>query len=129
MTFSLEAINHLFIHSNNTRAPKVGRKSQATRSKMDHSDEMAAEFVFKKSDQHQQGGCVRRWATREEEATAEQVFFHTPRFEDGFRGGAETPSFKTAITDKDKILAKIIKAAKEGDKEKTEQADGGDRLG
>jgi hypothetical protein len=27
------------------------------------------------------------------------------------------------------ILAKIIKAAKEGDKEKTEQADGGDRPG
>ena len=41
----------------------------------------------------------------------------------------ETPSFKTTITDKDKISAKNIKAAKEGDEKKTEQADGGDRPG
>ena len=59
-------------------APKVVRKGQTTSSKMDHSDEMAAEFVFKKSDQHQQGEGVRGWATREEEATADQVFFPYP---------------------------------------------------
>ena len=34
-----------------------------------------------------------------------------------------------ACHDKDKISAKNIKAAKEGDKKKTEQADGGDRPG
>ena len=59
--------------------PKVVRKGQTTSSKMDHSDEMAAEFVFKKSDQHQQGEGVQGWATREEEATADQVFFSIPR--------------------------------------------------
>ena len=51
--------------------PKVGKKGQATSSKMAHPDEMAPKFVFKKSDQHQQGGCIRGWATREEEAAAE----------------------------------------------------------
>ena len=71
----------------------------------------------------------RGWATREEEAAASQVFFPYPEVSRRLQGRAETPSFKTTITDKDKISAKNIKAAKEGDEKKTEQADGGDRPG
>ena len=58
--------------------PKVGKKGQATNSKVAYPGEMASKFVFKKSDQHQQGGCIRGWATREEEAAASQVFFPYP---------------------------------------------------
>jgi len=61
-------------------APKVGKKGQASSSKMAHLDEMEPKFVFKKSEQHQQGGCIRGWATREAAADMDgrQVFFPYP---------------------------------------------------
>ena len=37
---------------------KLEKVGQATNSKMDHQDEMAAKLVFKKSDQHQQEECI-----------------------------------------------------------------------
>ena len=50
---------------------KLEKKGQATSLKMAHLDEMEPKFVFKQSDQHQQGGCIRGWATRKEEAAAD----------------------------------------------------------
>ena len=107
--------------------PKVVRKGQTTSSKMDHSDEMAAKFVLKKPDQHQQGGCIRGWATREEEAAASQVFFHTPRFEDGFRGGrrhrASRPPSPTRTRFRQKISRRPKKATRRRRSRPTEVTD------
>ena len=72
---------------------------------------------------------IRGWATSEAEAAADRFFFTHPGVQRRISGRPKAPSFKATITDKDQSSAKITKEVKEKDKEETEQAGGGDRLG
>ena len=58
-----------------------------------------------------------------------KFYSHTPRFEGGFRGGQRHRASRPPSPTRTRFWKKNIKAAKEGDKEKTEQVDRDDRPG
>ena len=109
-------------------APKVRKGGQVTNPRTDHLDEMATKFVFlnlassNKEDVSEDGRQVKRRQVK--------YLFSTPR---GLKTTASGGTGDTELQGRhhrqgQDFGKKNIKAAKEGDKEKTEQADGDDRL-